>query len=115
MADNATTKQTIVEDGTEVEGIIRSKCPIKVSGSLKGEVGAPSLTVTASGSVHGNVKVQQLKSEGEISGQIDAESVELSGKVSDQTAIRATSLEVKLAQTDGKLQLTFGNCELKVG
>jgi cytoskeletal protein CcmA (bactofilin family) len=115
MAEESTVKQTILEDGTEFDGSIRSKCPITVSGKLKGEVSAPSLTVTKSGSVHGQVKVSQLKSQGEIAGEIDAESVELSGRVNDQTTIRAATLEVTLNQTSGKLQVTFGNCELQVG
>jgi cytoskeletal protein CcmA (bactofilin family) len=113
MADSP--KQTIVEDGTEFDGSVRSKCPITVSGKLKGEVSAPSLTITASGSVHGQVKVTHLKSQGELAGEIDAENVELAGKVSDQTTIRATSLEVTLNQPGNKLQVTFGNCELQVG
>jgi cytoskeletal protein CcmA (bactofilin family) len=110
-------KRTILEDGTEFDGSIKSKCPITVSGKLRGEVSAPSLTVTQSGSVHGQVKVSQLKSQGEISGEIDAESVELSGRVNDQTTIRATTLEVMLNQagSGNKLQVTFGNCELQVG
>lgn len=108
-------KQTIVEDGTEFDGSVKSKCPITVSGKLKGEVSAPALTITASGSVHGQVKVSHLKSQGELSGEIDAENVELAGKVNDQTTIRATSLEVTLNQPGNKLQVTFGNCELLVG
>ena len=120
MSTTATTnttiaKQTIVEEGTEIEGTIRSKCAIQVSGAVKGDLAAPSLTVTQSGSVKGNVKVTELKSDGEIAGQIEADSVQLSGRVSDQTAIRATTLEVKLAQSDGKLQVTFGNVDLHVG
>jgi len=113
MADSP--KQTIVEDGTEFDGSVRSKCPITVSGKLKGDVSAPSLTITPSGSVHGQVKVTHLKSQGELAGEIDAENVELAGKVNDQTTIRATSLEVTLNQPGNKLQVTFGNCELQVG
>ena len=117
MSQNPTTKQTILEDGTEVDGSIRSNCPITVSGKLKGDVSAPSLTITQSGSVCGQIKVSELKSQGEIAGQIEAESVELSGSVSDQTTIHAASLQVRLNQSGshGKLQVTFGNCELKVG
>lgn len=117
MSENPTTKQTVLEDGTEVDGSIRSNCPITVSGKLKGEVSAPSLTITQSGSVSGQIKVSELKSQGEIAGRIEAESVELSGQISDQTTIRASSLQVKLNQSgsDGKLQVTFGNCELQVG
>lgn len=111
-----TVKQTIVENGTEFEGVVRSECAIVVSGQLKGQVSAPSLTLTPDGSVYGKVKVSHLKSEGSLGGEIDADSVELSGSVSDDTVIRATALEVKLNQSaDSKLKVSFGNCELHVG
>ncbi len=108
-------KQTIVEEGTEFDGVVKSKCAIMVSGQLKGQISAPALTVTQSGMVNGKVKVSQLKSQGEISGDIDADSVELSGRVNDQTRISAKTIEVKLNQSNSKLQMTFGNCELNVG
>jgi cytoskeletal protein CcmA (bactofilin family) len=109
------TKHTVVEEGTEIEGSVRSQVPIQVSGAIKGDLAAPSLTVSSSGSVRGNVKVTELRSEGEIAGKIEADRVQLSGRVSDQTSIRATTLEVKLAQQDGKLEVTFGNVDLHVG
>ena len=117
MSESLITKQTVLEEGTEIEGSIRSQCPITVSGILKGDIAAPSLTITLSGSVHGQVKVSNFKSEGEIAGEIDAESVELSGHVGDQTTIRASSLQAKLSQngSNQKLQVTFGNCDLHVG
>jgi len=113
MADSS--KQTVIENGTEFDGTMKSDCPISLSGKLKGQVAAPALTVTPSGSVQGKVKVQALKAQGEVSGDIEAESVELSGRVSDQTVIRAKSLEVMLSQKEGGIQVTFGNCELNVG
>lgn len=113
MADNG--KQTVIEDGTEFDGSLRSRCPISLSGKVDGQLEAPSLTVTPSGSVKGRVKVTDLRSEGEVSGHIDAQSVQLSGKVSDQTVINAKTLEVKLADKNGGVQVAFGNCELRVG
>jgi len=117
MSENSVLSQTVLEEGTEIDGSIRSKCPITVSGKLKGDVSAPSLTITQSGSVSGQVKVSEFKSEGDIAGEIDAETVELSGHVSDHTIIRASSLQVKLAQNgnNSKFHVTFGNCDLKVG
>jgi cytoskeletal protein CcmA (bactofilin family) len=116
MAENKTVKQTILEEGTEIEGAVKSKCAIVVSGQVKGEISAPTLTVTESGSLNGKVKATQLSSRGALAGEIDAESVELAGKVSDSTVIRANTLEVKLNQNSGKkLQVSFGNCELQVG
>jgi len=117
MSENSVLSQTVLEEGTEIDGSIRSKCPITVSGKLKGDVVAPALTITPSGSISGQVKVSEFRSEGDVAGEIDAESVELSGHVSDHTIIRAASLQVKLAQngSNGKLQVTFGHCDLKVG
>jgi len=109
------TKQTLIEEGTEFEGAIQSSCPVMLSGKAKGSLKAPALTVTTSGSVHGQVRVGQLKSEGEVSGQIEAETVQLSGRVSDQTVITAKTLEVRLSQPEGGLQVAFGNCQLRVG
>jgi cytoskeletal protein CcmA (bactofilin family) len=116
MSDTKTVKQTIVESGTEFEGVVRSQCAIVVSGQVKGEITAPTLTLKPEGTVRGKIKVSQLKSEGSLGGEIDAESVELSGSVSDDTVIRAAALEVKLNQSAGnKLRVSFGNCELQVG
>lgn len=117
MPENGKLSHTVLEEGTEIDGSIRSKCPITVSGRLKGDVFAPALTITPTGSVSGQVKVSEFRSEGEIAGEIDAERVELSGHVSDHTVIRASSLQVKLAPngSNTKLQVTFGNCDLQVG
>jgi cytoskeletal protein CcmA (bactofilin family) len=116
MAESKSVKQTVVENGTNFEGVVKSECPIVVSGQLKGEVSAPTLTLTNEGSVHGKVKVKELKSAGSLGGEIDAESVELSGSISDNTVIRSNALEVKLNQSAGsKLQVSFGNCDLQVG
>jgi len=110
-----TTKQTVIEDGTEFDGSLSSRCPISLSGTVKGELLAPVLNVTPSGSVHGCVRVERLVCRGEISGEIQAQSVELSGKVSDQTVITAETLEVRLSQPGEGVRVTFGNCELNVG
>ena len=114
-ANDSDKKQTVIEEGTEFDGSISSSCDILLSGRLKGELLAPALTITSSGSVQGCVKVDRLVSHGEISGEIEAESVELSGKVNDQTVINAETLEVKLSQPQQGIQITFGNCELRVG
>jgi cytoskeletal protein CcmA (bactofilin family) len=86
-----------------------------VKGRVEGDVSAPSLQVSASGAVHGKVKVGEMQSHGELSGEFDAETVQLSGSVKDNTIVRARSLEVKLAPTNGKLQVVFGECTLDVG
>lgn len=108
-------KTTLVEEGTELEGSLKSTCPILVRGRVEGQIKAPALTVSASGAVHGKVQVDELLSEGELSGELDAGTVELSGKVRDKTVLRAKSLSVKLSSDDNKIQIVFGECELSVG
>lgn len=108
-------KTTLIEDDTEFKGTLSSKCPVVVKGAVEGEVMGPSLHVSPSGSVAGKVKVGELHSEGTLSGEFDAESVQLAGSVKSDTVIRARSLEVRLAPATGKMQVTFGQCELAVG
>ena len=108
-------KRTIIENGTEIDGAIKSQRPIVLSGSVKGQVTAPSLEVTKDGTVKGTVKVSMFSCKGEVGGEVDAETVELSGRVCDATVIRSKTLDVKLAQGEGATEVTFGNCELQVG
>lgn len=113
MSENS--KKTIIESGTEVEGSLKSDCDVTLSGKLSGDICAPNLTVTPYGSVEGNITVNRLKAEGLVAGKIEADEVALSGTVCDQTVIRANKFEVALAQQDGGMQVTFGNCDLRIG
>lgn len=109
------TKTTLIEDDTEFKGTLTSKCPVTVKGSVDGEIIGPSLHISPSGSVSGKVKVGELRSEGTIAGELDADSVHLAGTVKSDTIIRARSLEVRLQPPSGRMQVTFGQCELAVG
>lgn len=109
------TKTTLIEDDTEFKGTLSSKCPVMVRGSVDGEIIGPSLHVSPSGSVSGKVKVGELRSEGTVAGELDADSVHLAGTVKSDTIIRARSLEVRLQPPSGRMQVTFGQCELAVG
>jgi cytoskeletal protein CcmA (bactofilin family) len=113
--DAALKRKTLVEEGTHFKGSLSSDCPIEVKGRVEGDLAAPALSVSASGAVHGRVKVGEIRSEGELAGEFDADLIVLSGTVKDNTVIRARSLEVKLAAPSGKLQVVFGECELEVG
>jgi len=109
------TKRTVIESGTEIDGAIRSERPIVLSGSVKGQITAPSLEVTQEGTVKGTIKVSRFSCKGEVGGEVFAEAVELSGHVCDATVIRSKTLDVKLAQGESGVEVTFGSCELQVG
>jgi cytoskeletal protein CcmA (bactofilin family) len=115
MSNDSGPKQTVIEAGTGFKGDFDSACPIVVKGRIEGRMTAPSLTVESTGSVSGVVKVKELRSEGMIAGEYEADYVKLSGSVSDNTVIRARALEVNLSPQRGKMQITFGQCELEVG
>jgi cytoskeletal protein CcmA (bactofilin family) len=108
-------KQTLVEEGTELKGTLKSSCQVVVNGSIDGQIEAPSLTIADTGTVLGTVKAQKLRSEGTLAGNIDADDVYLSGVVRSNTVIRAKKLEVSLQPERGKLEVTFGECLLEVG
>jgi cytoskeletal protein CcmA (bactofilin family) len=108
-------RKTLVEEGTQFKGSLTSSCPIEVKGRVEGDLTAPALLVSASGAVHGKVKVGEMRSHGELAGEFDADMVQLSGTIKDNTVIRAKSLEVKLVPANGKMQVIFGECELEVG
>ena len=112
---NGQQRRTLIEEETEFKGTMTSKCPIAVMGRVDGEIMAPSMHISPSGSVAGTLVVTELRSEGELAGEIDADSVQLAGRVKDGTVIRARSLEVKLSRDKGKMELVFGETELSVG
>ena len=113
--EKPTGKQTLVEEGTELKGTLKSTCQVVVNGKIDGQIEAPALTVTTSGAVLGTVRAQKLRSEGTLAGDIDADDVYLSGTVRSNTMIRAKKLEVKLGSDRGKLEVTFGECMVEVG
>jgi hypothetical protein len=108
-------KQTLVEEGTELKGTLKSSCQVVVNGTIDGQISAPSLVVSTTGILLGTVKANTLRSEGTLAGDIDADDVYLSGTVRSNTMIRARKLEVKLAPEKGKLEVTFGECLVEVG
>ena len=103
-----TEKRTLVEEGTRFKGSMSSTCPILVQGEIAGDVDGPALTVSATGAVSGVVVTAALQSDGRISGEFDVDTARLAGTVADKTVVRASSLDLKLNATKGKLQLTFG-------
>jgi cytoskeletal protein CcmA (bactofilin family) len=109
------TNKTVIENGTEIDGTIKSDRPIVLSGSLKGRIAAPSLEVMPGGTVQGTIKVTRFSCKGEVGGEVVAETVELAGRVCDATVIRAKTLDVKLAEQADGMQVSFGVCELHVG
>ena len=102
-------KRTIVEEGTILKGSLESSCPVMVRGRIEGDVQAPSMTVSATGTVEGKVRVAIIECDGQLAGEIDADRIELAGSVKSNTVIRATTIEMKLADKGGKKQIVFGN------
>ena len=110
-----TPKQTVVEEGTEFKGTIKSSCAVVINGTIDGDVDAPEVTITRSGSIAGAVKATKLRSQGTLSGKVEATDVFLSGVVRSNTAIKAKRLEAKLGSDSAQIEVTFGECALEVG
>jgi cytoskeletal protein CcmA (bactofilin family) len=112
--NEAQMKQTTVEEGTEFKGTLQSTCQVMVRGVVEGDLTAPTVIVSETGTVVGNVKAQCIQSAGILAGRVDADDVYLSGSVRSDTVIRAKTLEVKL-HSNNKVEITFGECILDVG
>jgi cytoskeletal protein CcmA (bactofilin family) len=109
------TMRTVIEQGSRFRGTLESDCQVLVRGSLDGDLSAPSLVVSDTGTVVGNVKAQSIQCAGVLAGRVEADDIYLSGSVRSDTVIRAKTLEVKLQSTRKKLEITFGECTLEVG
>jgi cytoskeletal protein CcmA (bactofilin family) len=119
MSDSAngrtSGRRTLVDEGTEFKGTIKSSCPVVVAGRVEGDISGPSIEIAEKGFVSGTVKAPEVVSRGEVSGQIDAENLELSGKIRDGTVIRARSLDIKVGRVGPRELIQFGECELSIG
>ena len=112
---NKTPKQTVVEEGTEFKGTLKSSCAVVINGTVDGEMDAPEITVSRSGSVAGSLRATRLRSQGTLSGKVEATDVFLSGVVRSNTSIKAKRLEVKLGSDQAQIEVSFGECALEVG
>lgn len=110
-----TPKQTLIEEGTEFKGTLKSSCPVVINGAIDGEVDAPEITVARAGTVAGSLKATKLRSQGTLSGKVEASDVFLSGAVRSNTSIKAKRLEVKLGSEQAQIEVNFGECSLELG
>jgi cytoskeletal protein CcmA (bactofilin family) len=108
-------KRTLVEEGAEFRGVLTSRHPVLVMGTVEGDVSGPAVEVSETGVVAGKLRVGELRSKGEIAGDIQADHVRLGGRVRDKTVLRAKSLEVEAAAPGSPAATQFGECELEVG
>ncbi len=89
------TLETIIGDGTRIEGEVTVKGTIRIDGIVEGDVNADWVVVGESGRVRGNTRTRGIVVGGSVEGNIyAAESVELSGKSSVAGEILTSKLSV---------------------
>lgn len=110
----ASSKDTVVEEGSTLSGTLASNGRILVRGHLSGDVAGPTIDVTETGALSGRIRAGVLRSRGALGGHLDADDVELGGRVLDQTVIKARDLAVTLGAGDAR-GAEFGDCEIEVG
>jgi cytoskeletal protein CcmA (bactofilin family) len=114
MADSTFTAspdtgpRTFVDEGTRFKGDFTSSCPIIVNGQIEGDVKAPSVTVTHSGALQGNVEAKTIACRGSVAGVLEADTIELSGTIARNTIVRAQRLKLNIESTSGRIELSFG-------
>ena len=71
------TIPSIISEGTEFKGNIKSSGEIQIDGVLNGNVRAKQVVVGITGNVHGNITANFLRICGKIEGEIRAETLEI--------------------------------------
>ena len=71
------TIPSIISEGTEFKGNIKTSGEIQIDGVLNGNVRAKQVVVGINGKVHGNVTANFLRICGKIEGEIRAETLEI--------------------------------------
>jgi cytoskeletal protein CcmA (bactofilin family) len=99
--------RTIVDEGTRFKGTLSSTSPILVQGTVEGDVSGPAISVSATGTVSGKVVAGSVKSAGTLAGSYDVDAAQIAGKVAPDTVVRASSVHIKLAAAEGRLELRF--------
>jgi len=109
-------QQTTLERGVRFKGVLESSHTLVVRGRVEGEVHAPALVVTETGSVEGTIHVQSLDSTGLLAGHVEADDILLGGRVQNDTFIRARTLAVQPHDgASGEYPVRLGDCTLEVG
>ena len=71
------TIPSIISEGTEFKGNIKTSGEIQIDGVLNGNVRAKQVVVGITGNVHGNITANFLRICGKIEGEIRAETLEI--------------------------------------
>ena len=71
------TIPSIISEGTEFKGNIKTPGEIQIDGVLNGNVRAKQVVVGITGNVHGNITANFLRICGKIEGEIRAETLEI--------------------------------------
>ena len=71
------TIPSIISDGTEFKGNVKSCAEIQIDGGLNGNVKADKVLIGINGNVRGNITAQFLRICGRIEGEIKAETLHL--------------------------------------
>ena len=89
------TIPSIISEGTEFKGNIKTSGEIQIDGVLNGNVRAKQVVVGITGNVHGNITANFLRICGKIEGEIRAETMEVvsSASVKGNVFKRTISIE----------------------
>ena len=71
------TIPSIISDGTEFKGNVKTSAEIQIDGGLNGNVKADKVLIGINGNVRGNITAQFLRICGRIEGEIKAETLHL--------------------------------------
>lgn len=103
-AATARTEETVIGRSLSIVGDVVSDGPLRIEGSLKGDVSCASLIVAETGAIEGAVRAGKVRIQGTVKGQIMGDTVELAETATVAADIRHQGVGIALgARFDGAL------------
>lgn len=104
VADAPRSEEGVIARSLSIVGEIVSDGPLRIDGSLKGDVSCATLLVTESGAVEGAIRARRVIVKGTVKGQILGDTVELTETATVAADIRHQGVGIALgARFDGAL------------
>ena len=96
---NASLKPSIISEGFEFTGDMKSGGSITVDGTFKGNLSVQTLLIGAGGYVDGTVTADSINVKGKLSGTVSCRDVVIGGRATVDGALNYTSITIQRGGT----------------
>jgi cytoskeletal protein CcmA (bactofilin family) len=99
QSSNASLKPSIISEGFEFTGDMKSGGSITVDGTFKGNLSVQTLLIGAGGYVDGTVTADSINVKGKLSGTVNCRDLVIGGRATVDGALNYTSITIQRGGT----------------